>query len=548
LVSQLLDLFGFLVVLFRGLTLALGSLTVGGVCFSLITLRTNANNYADEGIPALSAVKRWTVGAAIGLGVVQLFWLAANSAVLTETAGIPSSDVYGAAFFVSGTLMVASACAIALGVSLTARPKLWLLAPAATIIAVEVMTSHSVARLAGREWLIVLTALHQGAAAVWIGGLLFWALAIRSTTDLPLVQRLSRRFSASAQIGVGVLFLAGLGLTFCYVRSAGGLVGTSYGVMVLAKVALFALVLLLGGLNYRIVRRFNAKTGAMLAQLRALGEAEIGLGFTVILAAASLTSQPPAVDLTNDRVGVQTIVERLSPQSPRLSTPPLSSLSPSSRQEWNRRHTEQTATQPYVPGSEPYTPPTEGDIAWSEYNHNWAGLIVLSAGVLAVLSTSGHAPWARHWPLVFCGLAFFLFIRSDPENWPLGPNGFWESFTSADVLQHRVFIIMVLGFSGFEWGIQTGHLRQQAAALVFPLVCASGGALLLTHSHALANVREELLIEIEHLPLAILAVAAGWSRWLELRLPPKAARGITSRAWPVLLTLVGVVLLLYREA
>src|SRR5262249_37798480 len=161
--------------------------------------------------------------------------------------------------FVSGTLMLASACAIVLGVSFTRRPRLWLLAPAATIIAVEVMTSHSVARLASREWLIVLTALHQGAAAVWIGGLLFWALAIRSTTDVPLVQQMSRRFSASAQIGVGVLFLAGIGLTLFYVRSVDGLVGTSYGIMVLAKVALFALVLLLGGLNYRIVRSFNSK-------------------------------------------------------------------------------------------------------------------------------------------------------------------------------------------------------------------------------------------------------------------------------------------------
>ena len=26
----------------------------------------------------------------------------------------------------------------------------------------------------------------------------------------------------------------------------------------------------------------------------------------------------------------------------------------------------------------------------------------------------------------------FLFLRSDPENWPLGPNGFWESFAVVD--------------------------------------------------------------------------------------------------------------------
>jgi putative copper resistance protein D len=138
-------------------------------------------------------------------------------------------------------------------------------------------------------------------------------------------------------------------------------------------------------------------------------------------------------------------------------------------------------------------------------------------------------------------------IRADPENWPLGPNGFWESFTSADVLQHRLFVVLILAFSGFEWGIQTGGLSGKSAALVFPLVCAVGGALLITHTHALANVREELLTEYSHLPLAILAVTVGWTRWLELRLP-RGDRDIPSRIWPVCLALLGAVLLLYREA
>jgi putative copper resistance protein D len=545
--AQLLDLFGFLAVLCRGLTLALASLTVGGVGFSLITLRSGAGIYAEECIPALSAVKRWTVRAAIALAAVQLFWLAVNSAVLMETTGLRPGDVYGANFFLSGALMLASACAIALGVCRAARPRLWLLAPGAAIIAAEVMTSHSVARVAARGWLIMLTALHQGAVAVWIGGLFFWVLAVRSAIDFPFVQRVSKRFSASAQLGAGVLFLAGMGLMVFYVRSAGALVGTNYGVMVLAKIALFALVLLLGRLNHLVVWRSKLETMAMLVRLKALGEAEIGIGFTVILAAASLTSQPPAVDLPNDRVGVETILERMSPRFPRLATPPLSSLSPSSRQLWKQQNREQTASQPYIPGSEPYTPPTAGDIAWSEYNHHWAGLVVLCAGVLALLSRSRYARWARHWPLAFCGLAFFLFVRADPENWPLGPNGFLESFTSADVLQHRLFVLLILGFSAFEWGIQTGHLRQKSAAMVFPLVCVSGGALLMTHTHALANLREELLIELSHLSLAILAVAAGVTRWLELRLPP-GDRTIPSRIWPICLTLLGAVLLLYREA
>jgi putative copper resistance protein D len=44
---------------------------------------------------------------------------------------------------------------------------------------------------------------------------------------------------------------------------------------------------------------------------------------------------------------------------------------------------------------------------------------------------------------------------------------------------------------------------------VFPLMVAAGAALLLTHSHAIASVKDQLLIEITHTPLALAGAAAG---------------------------------------
>jgi len=166
---------------------------------------------------------------------------------------------------------------------------------------------------------------------------------------------------------------------------------------------------------------------------------------------------------------------------------------------------------------------------------------------LAVLARFRWFAWAKHWPIAFIGLAAFLLLRADPENWPLGPSGFWESFTSADVTQHRLFVLLILLFAGFEWCVQTGRLSASKAALVFPGVCALGGALLLTHTHALSNLKEELLAELSHIPLALLAVTAGWARWLDLRFPGPG-RKIAARVWPVCFALIGVVLLLYREA
>jgi putative copper resistance protein D len=85
------------------------------------------------------------------------------------------------------------------------------------------------------------------------------------------------------------------------------------------------------------------------------------------------------------------------------------------------------------------------------------------------------------------------------------------------------------------------------AALVFPLVTALGGALLLTHSHAIANIKDQLLVKMSHTPLALCGVAAGWARWLELRLDGRVGR-TASRLWPVAFILVGLILLDYREA
>jgi len=192
-------------------------------------------------------------------------------------------------------------------------------------------------------------------------------------------------------------------------------------------------------------------------------------------------------------------------------------------------------------------PRTDADRAWSEFNHHWAGIFVLVMGLLALVHATGRARWARHWPLVFLGLAGFLLVRNDPGAWPLGPLGFWESMRYPEVLQHRIFVLLVIAFGIFEWLVRTDRVHLHGAALVFPLLCAVGGGLLLTHSHAGLNLKQEYLIEVTHVPLGVLAMVTGWSRWLELRLPPSAGR-LPGRIWPIAFSLIGVALILYRES
>ena len=542
--ARLLQVFGFLSVLFRGATLTFQSLAIGGIVFLILVVRrVNENSAALQ-----QACLRWIRRAAIALAAMQISYVLANSIILRQSADMSLGEVAGANFVLAGAIGVVSAFTV---IALTAARRSTgytdLLLPAAAIVTSSVMTSHSMARLEYRAPLVAFTALHQAATAVWLGGLPYLLIAIRRAPAADFARQLSARFSQLALVSVAVLASAGLLLSFAYVGSFKAVYGTSYGAMVATKVLLFGLLLFLGALNFQLVRRGPASS--ILASLKRFGEAEIGIGITVILTAASLTSLPPAADLTDDRVTGQEIFARMSPRSPRFASPSVQEL-PEDIYAAQKKAFESgsLSTESYVPGQSGTRPNTPAEQAWSEYNHHWAGIVVLAMGLLALVAQAGQVSWARHWPLAFLGLSAFLFLRSDPETWPLGPVGFWATLADPEVLLHRFFALLVIALAVFEWRVQTGRVAPGRARLVFPVLVAVSGALLLTHSHSLGNLKEEVLAELSHIPLAILAVTLGWSRWLELRLPAEnQTRNAMARLWPLCLVLIGVVLLNYRE-
>jgi putative copper resistance protein D len=524
---QLLDLFAFLSVLLRASTLAFEALTVGGVIFRFAIAREHKLRAAR--------VTGFTISFAILLALTQAAYIASDSAILMESTSLTWAEVSGAAFCISGFCMIGGALTIALFLRTRLASFVCPLACVA-IVGGAVLSSHSMARLDHRWELAILTIAHHAAGAAWVGGMPYLLLSLRRLKDPDAAALVTARFSRMALVSVPVLVLAGLGMSWAYVGSVPALTGTAYGIMLCSKVTMTAMLLLLGALNFKIVRAVRMGAVASLLPLRRFAEAELGIGITVLLAAASLTSSPPAIDVTADRVTPAEIAERTRPRGPRLETPPLTDLSPPTPLK------PLSAPASFVPGQSAPQPSKPGDIAWSEYNHNWSGVIVFAIGVLSLLAR--RWAWARNWPLIFLGLAVFLLIRADPENWPLGPNGFWESFRVAEVAQHRIFVLLIVCFAMFEWAVQHDRLNPARAGLVFPLVCALGGALLLTHSHSLSNVKEEFLAELSHTPIAVLAVAAGWSRWLEVRHSPNAVRWV----WPVCFILIGALLMNYREA
>jgi putative copper resistance protein D len=544
--QQLVDLFGFFSVVLRAGTLVFQSLILGGVFFVLWTCR----NYPGLPQESMGRVRStaWTLlrASAIGLAVVQVLYLFVDSSVLMTTAEIPFSGVVGASFFIAGSLIFGGATLTAIVAGRDNRFASYLLpALAVLLLAASVMTNHAVSRMENRPYLVTITTIHEAATGLWIGGLPFLMLSLFRARDLTTRWYITERFSRSALFSVGALALSGLAMSFSYIGSAREILGTAYGVMVSAKALMLGALLVLGGVNFLLLR--GGTKDNVMPRLRRLVEVEVGIGLTVILTAASLTSQPPAIDQPNDTVTPQQIAERLRPVWPRLDYPQAVLAENAAVAEGKgQASSSQPMPAAYDIDGLPLTWQRIASAEESESNHHWMGVVVLAMGLLALLARTGKAPWAEYWPLLLICIAVFIFIRADTESWPIGPQGFWACWLKPEVFQHRVAALVCIGFAFFELRVRRNVHANSSMALVFPLMCALGGALLLTHSHPIINVKDNLLIELSHVPMGIFAVFAGWARWLEIRLPSKDRR-IPAWIWPVCFVLIGAGLLNYRE-
>jgi putative copper resistance protein D len=547
--ATLLDIFAFLSVVIRGAVLVTQSFVVGGIAF-LLLMRGVAKELGADGERLELRARRFLLWSALAFTLAEVAVVAVQCAVLMGTVDLELADVVGADFALAG-LMLAGAglvCAWVVRTAVRGTTAFLLTALAVLVLLAQVTTSHAMARIDDRAPLMIADVLHMAGAAVWIGGIPYFLIALTGTRSGIAWRRIGKRFSLMAMGSVAGLLAGGGVMAVVYIGSVDALYGTAYGVMVMTKVGLLAGLLFLGGMNFLVVERLRRDPETSILRLKRFAEVEVGIGLTVLFAAASLTSQPPGADLTRDRASLSEVVDRFVPQWPlRLSSPDRSQLIAYqveiARQDAAK--TKQPLPLAYTLGSGVLPPRNAADVAWSEYNHHWAGLAVLLIGILALGERVGIA-WARHWPLFFVGLAVFLLFRSDPEVWPLGDIGFFTSFRDPEVAQHRVFVVLIAGFGIFEWCVRTGRIRAPRAALVFPLIVAVAGALLLTHQHALSNVKEQLLIEVTHAPLALFGLTAGWARWLELRLDPPGDR-VAAWIWPIAFVLVGAILLIYHE-
>jgi putative copper resistance protein D len=516
------------------------ALALGGAAFALFVLRPGRERCPPG---ALGRTLALTALGACLVAVAQVGGLLAVAAELADDGAWPIAAVLGSTSGTAGLARIAVALG-AVGAALALRRAPEGRARAAALLGVALLLAftgslagHGAGRLEGRAWLLSLAAMHHAAAAVWVGGLICATVTVARAKGGPPGEAWLRPFSPLAGASVAVLALTGAGLSLEFVATPAAAIGTSYGAMVLTKIVLFVALLVMGAMNHRTLRDDPGERSRPAAALptprgsvifpRRL-EVEAGLAVVTVLLAASIGSAPPAADAGADRATLAEVARVFTPRWPRLSGPSLAELA---------------AASALGDADAPHTPE---DTAWSEFGHNVAGLFVLAMGLLAMLERSGRAPWARHWPLLFVGLIAFVGWNMDPEGWQTGQVGFWEHLLGLEVLQHRILLALTALLGLAEWRVHSGRDPRSRWRYGFPLVCIAAGALLLTHAHDVNDAKFAFLMEITHLPLALIILVAGWARWLELRLPsPENER--PGRLWAPALALFGLLLVFYRE-
>lgn len=396
---------------------------------------------------------------------------------------------------------------------------------------------HAAGRFEDRILLMILTTVHQVAAAVWVGGvfqiLLTWKLTREKQITEGLWPAYLHRFSKVGMLAVAAILLSGVPMAIGYITTLNGFFGTGYGNILLVKIILLAIALGFAWLNRRAVLEYkiSANPYALFNRVPYYIEAETFVLITLLFTAASLASQPPAIDIPGLTATWMEALNAFAPRIPHLSSPSHEALLAG--------EAGRTAILNQVP--------SVASTEWSDYNHNIAGVFVVVMSLLAMLSYKKSFTWARYWPVGFIGLGVFILLRSDAETWPNGTMGFWESMLeNGEILQHRIATLLVFLLGSMELRARMIHNPSSKLPYVFPLLCAVGGLMLLTHSHIGFQVKSAFLIQIGHTFMGLFALVMAVGRWLELKLddPGKSIAGFVS---VFAFFQVGMILIFYQE-
>ncbi|MGH3134326.1 MAG: copper resistance CopC/CopD family protein [Gaiellaceae bacterium] len=170
------------------------------------------------------------------------------------------------------------------------EPRWWALGLSLALVAGLSLSGHQ-ATEPNSTWISELADwLHLVAACVWVGGVASLAFLVWPSAPA-LRARAFLGFSQIAVVLVAAMVLAGAYLALARLPTVSDLWETSYGHVLLVKIAVVGLALAWGGFHHSVVRPRLEAGGEPRVRPSLVGEAVVAIG--VLLAAAALTNASP---------------------------------------------------------------------------------------------------------------------------------------------------------------------------------------------------------------------------------------------------------------
>lgn len=152
---------------------------------------------------------------------------------------------------------------------------------------------------------------------------------------------------------------------------------------------------------------------------------------------------------------------------------------------------------------------TEEELAYSLFMHHSSGVALILLGTLVLtdrVTSRRHGAFQISVGIVWLLFGLHLFIRSDPEGWPIGPAGFLESFsmpTASEWIQHKVLSLIPIALG--VWAFLSRRVPM-SAPMSYALggLLALGGAGLLVHQHADHQTLD--IVNLQHRFMALTAL------------------------------------------
>jgi putative copper resistance protein D len=191
-------------------------------------------------------------------------------------------------------------------------------------------------------------------------------------------------------------------------------------------------------------------------------------------------------------------------------------------------------------------------IAYSEFNHHLAGMLILIIGFCELRQALAIPFWA--WtrfllPGALLAAGVFLLVWSGHDAWPIGSLSFMQTFFGGDseVFQHKSYGLLSLTVGIIELLRRLGQIEHAVWAMPLPVFAVIGGLMLFGHSHGVHPSAHK--IAMDHVIMGAMAVTAGSSKLLSdwFRSPTHARVSKWELLWAGLIVLIGMQLLMYSE-